>query len=311
MAPDELNAASSVRAAFSAFLQQPGRSVSTKQKFRYKLGSLIAQLGQREISSITTGDLEHWLNDLEEVRGYSQGTLAFHRSCVHTFFAFCEKWAGQNPAKNLPRYSQKPSRVVVASQADIEKALATCERMWSTLVDQRDAAIFALGTSGLRRSNIMRIMLAEANHALAEPIKTAAGVAMHLLTTNGKEPMEAVLDERRAAILRRYVSNRPTTTHNRLFINLDPYSPAYLRPLTTGGYQHARARVCKRANVDLISFQKMRRAMGTQIARQWGVEMAAQALGHRSGTKVIIDHYFDPDKDAARAAVLNAYRRSP
>lgn len=301
---------SSVRDALDVFLMQPGRGLSTKRKFRYKLKSLLAKFGDHPISSVTGDDLEAWLCELEDLRGYSQGNLAFHRSCAHTFFAFCAAWAGDNPAANLPHYSQRPSRVIIANQQDVERALETCERMWSTLVEQRDAAIFALGTSGLRRSNIMRITVAETTHALGDPIQAESGALMYLLTTSGKEPMEAVLDERRATIIRRYLGNRPTTGHNRLFTNLNPHSNAYLRPLGANGYQKARERVCERAGVALISFQKMRRAMGTQIARRWGVELAAQALGHRSGTKVVVDHYYDPDREAARSAVLNAYRES-
>jgi hypothetical protein len=62
------------------------------------------------------------------------------------------------------------------------------------------------------------------------------------------------------------------------------------------------------AGVPVITFQEMRKLRGTKIARQFGLELAAEALGHISGTKVIREHYYDPDRHMAHVAILQTGR---
>ncbi|NJN53686.1 MAG: site-specific integrase [Anaerolineae bacterium] len=194
---------------------------------------------------------------------------------------------------------------MIANDDDVERALRACERMVLTLPDQRDAAIFALGSTGLRRSNVCAVRLSVVQRALAAPVRFE-GQEFYVLNTGGKEPMEAVLDDRLARIVRRYMEHRPKTAHDRLFVNLNCAHASYLEPLSNEGMIRARRRVCLVADVPLISFQKMRRLTGTKVARRFGLEVAAAVLGHRSGTDVVRKHYYDPDKEAARLAALTA-----
>ena len=290
-----------VSSAFNRFLQQPGRSHSTKQKFRYKFKLFLEEHGRSPISTITAETIEAWFAFLEERKGYSEGHLAFHRSCHTTFWS----WLGLDIV-HVRRYSEIPAVIITASDQEIKKLLDTCNLMWATIHQQRDAAIIALGTAGLRRSNIRLTRTSNTTHALANPI-TANGRSYYLLHTHGKENMTAVLDTQRATIIQRYLSNRPPTRHDRLFLNLNPDDSRYLEPLSNEGLIRARRHVCQAAGLRLISFQQMRRWLGTKIARTNSIHVAAQALGHKSGITVILNHYYNPDADQTRTAVLDAY----
>lgn len=290
-----------LRAAFDCFLTEPGRSHSTKEKYRNKFKLFLERYGDWPLSKFSGEVIEGWFRFLEERKGYSEGHLAFHRSCHTTFW----RWAGLDVMR-LPRYSEAPGVIVTATDAEIGKLLAACDLMWDTLQRQRDAAIVALGTAGLRRSNIERVRTSEAIHALAHPVNHD-GRHYYILHTKGKQPMEAVLDEQRAAVLRRYVHNRPATRHDRLFVNLNEHDGGYLEPLGAKGYDRARERICRAAGVQVISFQQMRRWLGTKVARSKSIQIAAQVLGHRSGVAVVLNHYYNPDKALAQTAVLDAY----
>jgi integrase len=291
-----------VTAAFTRFLQQPGRSLSTKAKYRHKFKLFLEQHGQTAVTSITSTTIEQWFHYLEEKRGYSEGHLSFHRSCHKAFWG----WVGLDVVK-VNRYAETPTAVITATDEEIKRLLSTCSHMWATSQQQRDAAIVTLGTAGLRRSNIERVRLSEAVQSLANPL-TVNGRILHILHTKGKEPMDAVLDEQRAAILRRYVTSRPATRHDRLFINLNRLDGRYLEPLTEKAYEKARRKVCKLAGLRLVTFQEMRRWLGTKIAKTNNVLTAAQALGHKSGVSVILNHYYNPDRELVQTAVMEAYR---
>jgi len=290
--------------AFETFLQEPGRSVSTKKKFRYKFKGFLKRYGKRPLAEIDTVTLEEWFDYMERRLGYSQGHLAFHRNCHKAFWKYCSQFTGSNVAANLKHYEEAPPVVITADKGDVELCLRACENMWETLPDQRDAAVFALGAAGLRRSNVHLISLRATRLAL----KTPVGDDMYLFTTDGKRPMEVILNGRLAKIINRYISNRPKTPHDRLFVNLNSDDSDYLNPLSVEGLQRARRRVCKRADVPLISFQKMRRLMGSTVARKYGLEIAASVLGHTSGTEVVRKHYYDPDKEAARRAAFDVLK---
>ncbi|MBX3058290.1 MAG: hypothetical protein KF770_17645 [Anaerolineae bacterium] len=292
----------SLRAAFDCFLAEPGRSHSTKEKYRNKFKAFLERYGDWPLSKFSGEVIEGWFRFLEERKGYSEGHLAFHRSCHTTFW----RWAGLDVMR-LPRYSEAPGVIVTATDAEIGTLLAACDLMWDTLQRQRDAAIVALGTAGLRRSNIERARTSEVVHSLAHPVEHD-GRHYYILHTKGKQPMDAVLDDQRAAILRRYVRNRPTTRHDRLFVNLNEHHRGYLEPLSTEGYIKARRRVCQAAGLDLITFQQMRRWLGTKIAKTNNIQIAANALGHKSGVSVILNHYYNPEKELTQTAVLTAYK---
>lgn len=283
---------------FDKFLELP-RAESTKQKYRSKFKAFLHQYGDMPISEIDAA-LVHAHFDYLEKKGYSRGTMSFFRNCFHAFFAWTAKFTGVNPAHKLPNYPQTAVVIERADEGDVQKCLNICEAMWDTLKNQRDSAIFALGSTGLRASNVAGTRFSEIKRTLKHP-ERVGGCKMYILPTTGKRPMESVFDERRAAIIGRWVENRPRCEHDQLFVSLKT-----MEPLQARGFLYARMNVCQAAGVPLINFQQMRRMVGTRVARDKGALIASHVLGHKSGIKIVLEHYYNPDLEAARVAAYES-----
>jgi integrase len=286
-----------VAQAFDRFLLQPGRALSTISKYRYKFSLFLERHGGLMASAVGSDLLLQWFDYLENRLGYSPGHLAFHRSCHVCFWGWLSAQYGRaNPALRLRRYSQRAASWSAADGGEIDVVLDYCRlKMWLTLRDQRDGCLFALGSAGLRTSNLLAVRVSDGRRA------AESGV---LVVDGGKRPMEAPLDERRLFLLRRWLYSRPAVGHERLFINLHEGSAHYGLPLTAVALGRCRRRVCEMAGVRPLTFQQMRRWFGVELARRHGPLVAAEALGHSSGVDVVIGHYYNPQREQARAAAL-------
>lgn len=291
--------------AFEQFLAEPSRKLITRNKYRYKLRPFLEENGALAVSGVSAEVINSWFAQMEQT--YADATLAMARSCLITFFNFCLKrgWLEGNPAQQLPRYDDRPAHVVTANEEHLASALTFCGIMSksSNPYHRRDAAVFALAAiSGARRSNIMLLSFRETVTALGRPDFDERVGNIYTVASKGKTAIEIVFGEWHATILRDWLAVRPSCECNRLFVHLRSSSVG--RPLEANGLGKARRNVCQVAGVPPISFQEMRRLRGTKIARQFGLELAAEALGHISGTRVIKEHYYDPDRNAARVAIL-------
>lgn len=299
-----------VNAAFDLFLASGGRKLITRSKYTYKLRPFLEEYGQLPIGEIKQVHAIKWFEEMEASH-LAEATLAMTRSCLVAFMNYCVKsgWLVTNPARALPRYDGRPKRVITANPDHVAQALTLCGILAKTSdpTARRDAAIFALAAiSGGRRSNIMLMPYRETVAALNGPDTDEAVGNIYTVSTKGKTPIEIVFGEFHAEVLRGWLEVRPGSDSNRLFVHLRPSSLG--KPLEANGLGHARKHICRLAGVPVITFQEMRKLRGTQIARQFGLELAASALGHISGTKVIREHYFDPDKHAAHVAILQTGR---
>lgn len=294
-----------VMSALDEFLADPRRKMITRRKYSYKLRPLIELYGQRPIQEITEDHLLEWLADLE--KELADASLAMVRSCLITFFNHCLNcgWIDVSPARRLPRYSDRPQQVVTANEEHLGQALTICGIL-SRSEDpyhRRDAAIFALAAiSGARRSNIMLLPLRETVKALETPTYDPRVGNIYRIRVKGKKPLSVVFGDWHAGIIRQWIAMRPESDYNRLFVHLRAGSQGL--PLEENGLGKARKRICEIAGVPSISFQELRRLKGTKIARQYGLELASEALGHVSGTRVIREHYYDPDRHMADIAIL-------
>lgn len=300
----------SVQAAFDLFLADPRRKLITRSKYSYKLAPFLERHGELAVTAVSAGVVNSWFAEMEQ--RYAEATLAMTRSCLVTFLNFCviEGWLTANPAKQLPHYDGRPKRVVTADENHLGQALTICGFLsrGADPRDRRDAAIFSLAAiSGARRSNIVNLPFRETVAALAHPEYDERVGHIYQVATRGKTPIVVIFGEWHADVLRRWLEVRPSVGEsNRLFVHVRPSSLG--KPLEANGLGHARRRICQVAGVPVITFQEMRKLRGTKIARQFGLELAAEALGHISGTKVIREHYYDPDKHAAHVAILQTGR---
>ena len=295
-----------VSAALNKFLADPRRKLITRKKYLYKLRPFLDLYGEEQLADITAENVLKWFEEMEE-GGSAEATMAMIRACLVAFLGHCQAsgWVASNVAKSVPRYDGRPKRVITANTEHVAEALTICGFLSKSTCStrRRDAAIFALAAiSGGRRSNMMMMPFRETVAALANPLPDTAVGNIYSVSTKGKTPIEIVFGEWHAGILRAWLEVRPESAHNRLFVHLRPTSLG--KPLEANGLGHARKHICKIAGVPVITFQQLRKLRGTQIARQFGLELAASALGHISGTRVIREHYYDPDKHAAHVAIL-------
>lgn len=291
--------------ALDRFLSDPGRKLVTRKKYSYKLQPFIDLYGNLPIDQLTTDHLTGWLAGLEST--LADASLAMIRSCLITFLGYCVTcgWLDRNPAKQLPRYSDRPQQVVTANEDHLGQALTICGILSRSddAYHRRDSAIFALAAiSGARRSNIMNLPYRETVKALESPDYDQRVGNIYKIKTRGKTAVSVVFGDWHAAIVRQWLEVRPESSYNRLFVHLAPRTLG--KPLEANGLGHARKKICQIAGVPAITFQEMRRLKGTKIARQYNLELAAEALGHVSGTRVIRDHYYDPDRHAADVVIL-------
>lgn len=294
-----------INTAFEAFLAEPKRKLITRSKYQYKLRPFVERWGETAVADITADAVNGWFAEMEA--SYADATLAMVRSCLLTFFNFCIKqgWLVSNPAKQLPHYDDRPKRVITANEAHLSQALTICGFMAksSDVRSRRDAAIFALAAiSGARRSNIVNMPHRETMAALERPEFDQRVGNIYQVSTKGKTAIEIIFGDFHAGILRAWLDVRPTCDHNRLFCHTRPTT--FGQPLQENGVGKARRHICQVAGVPIITFQELRRLFGTKIARQYGLELASEALGHKSGIFVVKNHYYDPDKHKAHVAIL-------
>lgn len=297
-----------VRDAFLSFLPSPKRRLATRNKYRAKLDRFLEEYGEASINHVDQQLVADWFEDLEQV--YSEGTMSIFKSCFVAFFNYCvqQQWLDVNPGAGLPYYDDKPKVIRTANESHLEQVLQCCEALAQSdnPKDRRDGLIFALAAvSGARPSNLTMLPHREMVATLGYPVYDPEVGNIFAVTTAGKEPLEIVFSDWHARLVEHYLEVRPNnTSHNRHFVDLRAKQGTYGAPLGYGGIGKARKRICELAGVPVITYTDMRKLKGTKVARKYGLELAAQALGHRSGTRVIREFYYNPDRHATRLAIL-------
>lgn len=292
---------------FRVFLNRPGLSPFTRDKYFYRLRSFVAQHGDKHPAEITTAMLANFIAKRTDLADPSRAVL---RQCFHAFLAFCG--VEPNPAAALPRWRETPRRVVVPQEDAVRHALATAVTMTHSNepAKVRDGLVFALAVvSGNRRGELRNLLLADVLTALRDPQETAQGVVYRVFTEGKTGEAVCRFTAFHLPLIDRYLVVRPFTDDPYLFVNLNPAHESYGRQLSLVAFDRARPKVCKRAGVPIITYQELRRRLATVIARADGVDVAAHVLNHspHSGDRVIRAYYYDPDKAAADKAAALAF----
>jgi len=233
------------------------------------------------------------------------------RASLHAFFNFCIKRGAceQNPVADTRTIRDWPRRIHLPDEDGVRAALETAVIMndGDNPYAIRDGLIFTLAAvSGNRRDELRRLPIADLLTALNNPETLTDGSHVYRVYTTGKTG-EAIcrFTQFHVPMIYNYLAVRPITDSKFLFVNMNKYHEFFGQQLSLVAISRVRARVCKRAGVDLITYQELRRRLATKIARAINVDVAAQTLNHsaHSGDRVIRAYYFDPDKAAADAAV--------
>jgi hypothetical protein len=133
---------------FEEFIERPGLSEFTRQKYFYRLRAFVAANGRLTANHITTDMLLDYIGSQD----LADASKAIVRACFHAFLAFCE--VEPNPAKDLPRWRETPRRIITPNDDDARSALDTAVSMCHSgeAAAVRDGCIFALSVCpGLTR----------------------------------------------------------------------------------------------------------------------------------------------------------------
>ncbi len=293
---------------FQEFLDRPEITKYTRNKYFYSLRPFIALHDGKRPSDIQQADIVRYIASKTE---YAEPTRAKLRGCLLAFFNFCIKKGEceENPVKDTQTFRDWPRRIHLPDEVGVIAALETAVMMNESENQYaiRDGLIFSLAAvSGNRRDELRQLPMDDLLVALTQPEKLDNGENVYRVYTSGKTG-EAIcrFTQFHVPMFHNYFAVRPITPSPFVFVNMYKHHEFYGQQLSLVGISRVRKRVCKRANVDLITYQELRRRLATMIARSVNVDVAAQTLNHspRSGDRVIREYYFDPDKTAVDTAV--------
>ncbi|MCA9979873.1 MAG: site-specific integrase, partial [Anaerolineales bacterium] len=292
-----------LEAAFDSFMNATHRARLTRVKYHSRLAVLLERHGHRPVEAVSPADLFSIFDEFEE--RLADASLAAHRSCMVALFNYCvaQGWRASNPAHAVRRYDERPPVVHLPPVADVSAVLDVCRR-WSLgdcAQERRDACIIYLAAvSGKRRGEVQALSFEAVCCALDCP----AGEGVYVVATKGKTGRtRLVFNDEAAGMLRRWLDVRPAVKNDRLWVTVRR-GPQYGRGIGERVMQCARERVCEAAGVPPITFQQLRRLKATDVARRYGLLVAAEVLGHSSGVSVVRDYYYNPDVELSYRAIL-------
>lgn len=298
--------------AFNRFLVAPSpvtrkpRTRRTRIKYRSKLKYFLQKFGNHTLGSIRSDQVEEWFYDFTS--DFAEATKSSIRSCLIAFFnAYRPE---NNPAASIPTFCDRPLRIHIPNQDDVRAALLAAQEMSKSDIDHdvRDALIFSFSViSGARTGEIHNLSVKEVVSALKVPITLGDNV-IYTAFSNGKTGRsKIVFNEYHVPLIKRWLEVRPETQSRKLFVSVSNCNYGGQISLETMG--RARISVCQKAEVEPFTYQDLRRLKATLVGRSHGLDAAAGVLGHStsSGTKVVKEFYFDPDKNAVNLAVSDTF----
>ncbi|PWH18485.1 MAG: hypothetical protein DDG59_05965 [Anaerolineae bacterium] len=155
------------------YLADQGNSVHTVKAFVHDLELLAAFLSPtRTLGSITTADLNHFLNWLQKGRGVpcSPKTLARRITSLKSFFRWLHQHAvlPMNPAEKLVQHSVLSPLPVVLTPQEVDLVMEVCQK--HRRAKKPDARYFALFylliSSGIKKTECLALNL---NHLDLDP----------------------------------------------------------------------------------------------------------------------------------------------
>lgn len=293
---------------FDQFLDRPEITKHTREKYFYRLRPFMALHEGKRPNDITQADIVRYISSKTD---WAEPTRALLRSCLLAFFNFCIKQGdcAANPVQDTVTFRDWPRRIHLPAEDGVQAALETAVMMndGENPYAIRDGLIFSLAAvSGNRRNELRQLPMDDLLTSLDQPEKLDGGGNLYRVYTTGKEG-EAIcrFTEFHVPMFHNYFAVRPVTKSPFVFVNMYKHHEFFGQQLSLVGISRVRKRVCKKARVELVTYQELRRRLATRIAREFNVDVAAHALNHspHSGDRVIRAHYYDPDKAAVDTAV--------
>jgi site-specific recombinase XerD len=285
--------------AFSSYLLvERNLSTQTDYAYRHDLMSLCRELGDVELSTITTEDLHRWLAEQKQ-RGLAPLSMNRRIACLRSFFKFTQArgYSATNPA-SLLSLPKKPRRIPrPLNEQEMRWFLTTPVRKYSkkTMVPLhlRDRIAFDLMLIlGLRRGELLNLKLEDVELGL----KT-------LRVRQGKGGQDRILP------LPHELADR---LHDYM-IRVLPLRSPYLIVSQNGGRMYSTAlqrafkrhlRVCGITR-EGVTLHSLRHTMATSVLRGSGnIHAVQRLLGHRDITSTTAYLHLD---DGDLRVALNSH----
>jgi site-specific recombinase XerD len=251
---------------FEQYLRRryPGRS--TKKHYMSDLTIFRAFIGDVPLRSISAKTLDRFVQGQNE-QGLKAATINRRLSAISSFFDYLISEAEDDGWRNpvlWKRHSVRQGRRLPRDVSD-----ETVNRLFETIDDSRDYAMFALMTSaGLRVGEVATLKL--------DDLQDISGSTLTRLRVCGKGDKERIvwLTAETMAHINRWLSARSPASSPNLFLN------QHGRPLSVAGIQYRLKQYCRQADVQLTCHQ-LRHTFARRLAEQkMPIESLAKLLGH-------------------------------
>jgi site-specific recombinase XerD len=192
-----------LRDSFLRHLAAENRSPSTRVTYGAAINLLAAFVGEADVASIRSSDVESFLVDLRQ-RGQRPATLANRYRSLQQFFRWLvdEGELLVSPMANLkpPHVPEEPPQVL--QPAELRALLATCDG--TDFEDRRDTAILRLFLdTGMRRTELSGLTLADVD------LEHSAAVVLG----KGSRPRACPFGRKTAQAIDRYLRIRGRHPH--------------------------------------------------------------------------------------------------
>lgn len=252
------------------------KSNNTRESYERNINHMLSYV-EKPINEIKAVDLIGWQNSLSNLSSASQ---AQYINAVKSFFRFLYdiEYIQKNPAEKLHsvKVINKPKDYV-----DDEQVL----NMINTAKNKRDKAIIALlFSTGLRVSELINIELEDLqNDSLF--IQTKGGKYREIFINDGcRNIINEYLKVRKDGCSKLFVSNQRT-------------------PMLRANINNLLTKVRKQCGIkESVTPHSLRHTFVTDIAREYGVETARDAVGHSS--IAVTNRYIHGNRETVKKAMM-------
>lgn len=247
-------------------------SRTTLDWYRYYLRPLVESLGEREANSLSLSDLRTVIFPKTETNLSPFSKFNFARACKRLFrWAFEESLVEDNPAKRLrlpPLPKKSPAGI---SDEDLARLLAEARQTKSR---ERDYALLLfLAETGARVGGIAGLSVNDADLQKRRALIAEKG-------RGGKKERVVFFSEQTSHAIRCWLSHRPETSDQRLFL------------LRENGIYQVLKRLAKQADIEgRWNPHAFRHAFARRLLAQgMSIGIVSHLMGH-SNVQVTLDFY--------------------
>ena len=252
---------------FERYLQRRYGDRSTPKHYLSDMQIFVREIGDKPPDEVTVQDIDNFV-DQQVAQCLSPTTVNRRLATLRTFFEFL---AAENPDCSWPnpvnwrRHGIKEGDLLPRDLSD-----ADVERLFSTINDDRDRAMFGLMVgAGLRVGEVVVVRLQD-----LEPPTSSDQPAPLWVHGKGHKERLVWLTPRLCATLQTWLQERPDSAHPQLFLN------QHGRPLSVSGVQYRLKQHTQRVGIQATCHQLRHTFARRLVEQEMPIESISKLLGH-------------------------------